>query len=136
MIEELKMNISGKDKENYLKAKAYILKNVTELKAQIKGAEEYKKSYQQISDFWRVIKEVEHVKKEFIPLTKFIDENYEKQEDTKNKFLNSLEKAQQDLDKMTIKYNKLFTEEIIDNVAVIPQETVNFCNNYVDFIVE
>jgi len=129
-LKEVALSISGKEKEEYIKVKAFLMSNLAQLEANLKEMKTYEEEYANNLNFWKKLKSLSNRTPEFFARDKNIQANYEKTDKAFNDFEKDYRKAQEHFKTYKETFDKLFTEKVVDGVAQVSEEEIVFCKYY------
>jgi hypothetical protein len=133
-IKELKMNISGEDKDIYLKVKGYFISMVADIEVAIKDLARNSKLYDNYFGFWEKVENIMGDYDELKACEKFITENADKASDHRDEFINQTKNVAPKYERLLAFYDENFKEEIVDGIAIVKQDVLDFCKKYVMLI--
>lgn len=129
-VKEVKLNIKGKDKDNYIKVKAFLMSNLAQLDSNLNEMKKYEEEYAKNYNFWKKLKDLSKKTPELFARDKNIQDNFEKTDKAYNDFLRDYGKAEEHYKRYKETFNTLFTEKIVDGVAQVTEEENIFCKYY------
>lgn len=129
-VKEVKLNIKGVDKDNYIKVKAFLMSNLAQLDSNLNEMKKYEEEYAKNYNFWKKLKGLSKKTPELFARDKNIQDNFEKTDKAYNDFLRDYGKAEEHYKRYKETFNTLFTEKIVDGVAQVTEEEKIFCTYY------
>ena len=129
-VKEVKLNIKGVDKDNYIKVKAFLMSNLAQLDSNLNEMKKYEEEYSKNYNFWKKLKDLSKKTPELFARDKNIQDNFEKTDKAYNDFLRDYGKAEEHYKRYKETFNTLFTEKIVDGVAQVTEEEKIFCKYY------
>lgn len=129
-IKALPMNISGDDLDLYLEVKGVLLAKISEIESSKKGIDYARGQYSKFEEFWKLLKDMCEDNEVINYCKEFIDKQYEETVKARKEFNENIFTLDKQYDNLKIVYDNHFIEQIVDGVAIVEQQTLEFCKDY------